>query len=117
MALLDDISILSIKYLLTLAILFPIFYLTWRITYNIFLHPLRALPGPLLWRASGLPLAYYGLIGKVPDMLLQHHEKYGREIRVAPDEISYTDSRAWKDIFNAKPDFPKDKRKIMYAPS
>jgi len=38
------------------------------------------------------------------------HEQYGPVVRVAPDELSYTDSRAWKDIYghHGAGEFPKD---------
>jgi cytochrome P450 len=41
--------------------------------------------------------------------VLAMHEKYGPVVRVAPDELSFIDSAAWKDIYGHKlgGDFPK----------
>ena len=32
--------------------------------------------------------------------LLQFHKRYGPVVRIAPDELAYNDSRAWKDIYS-----------------
>ena len=36
------------------------------------------------------------------------HEKYGKIVRIAPDELTITESNAWADIYQAKPQLPKD---------
>ena len=40
------------------------------------------------------------------------HDQYGPVVRLAPNELSYIDAQAWKDIFGhrarGKPSFPKD---------
>ena len=35
------------------------------------------------------------------------HLKYGDAVRVAPDEIEFSDPAAWKDIHQARPELPK----------
>jgi hypothetical protein len=39
------------------------------------------------------------------------HLKYGPVVRIAPDELAYIDSEAWKDIYGQRPgkeEVPKD---------
>jgi cytochrome P450 len=47
----------------------------------------------------------------LPFAVHEAHEKYGGIIRIAPDELAYIDSRAWKDIYGPRPgkqEIPKD---------
>ena len=39
------------------------------------------------------------LAGELPFRLLQLHNEYGRVVRVAPNELSFIDAAAWKDIY------------------
>ena len=66
--------------------------------YNIFLHPLRSFPGPLLHRASRIPYCVSALRGTLTFDVLDLHKEYGSVVRVAPDELAFADSSAWKDI-------------------
>jgi hypothetical protein len=74
-------------------------YVIIRLVYNIFLHPLREYPGPLAWRATRLTWVLALQRGYLHRDLLALHDKYGPVVRVAPDELSYVDPRAWKDIY------------------
>ncbi|KAF2656827.1 cytochrome P450 [Lophiostoma macrostomum CBS 122681] len=67
--------------------------------YNITIHPLRSYPGPLLWRMYRFPYARSLIAGRLPHDFLAIHKKYGPVVRVAPNELSYTDSRALKPIY------------------
>ncbi|KAF2117930.1 cytochrome P450 [Lophiotrema nucula] len=67
--------------------------------YNVFLHPLRSYPGPLLWRAWRWQHTLSTLKGNYPFDSLALHKRYGPVVRVAPDELSYTDSNALKAIY------------------
>lgn len=57
--------------------------------YNVFFHPLRHYPGPLLWRASPLPKNIYMLRGLYAKKAREIHETYQGTVRVAPNELSY----------------------------
>ncbi|KAI2632218.1 cytochrome P450 [Hypoxylon sp. NC1633] len=70
-----------------------------RIFYNIFLHPLRKFPGPLAGRATHLWHLSKILSGNLPQTIKQLHDKYGPVVRIAPDELSFIESEAWKDIY------------------
>nr|ACN71233.1 cytochrome P450 ClCP1 [Colletotrichum lindemuthianum] len=66
--------------------------------YNLYLHPLRKYPGPLLMRGTRLPFCYKLLTGTLPYDVLDLHRKYGEAVRIGPDELAFHDSRAWRDI-------------------
>ncbi|KAK4186710.1 cytochrome P450 [Podospora australis] len=73
--------------------------ITLQAIYNIFFHPLRDYPGPLLNRISPLPWALTLPTGSAPRKAHLLHEKYGPIVRLSPNHVSYTDVRAWKDIY------------------
>ena len=74
-------------------------YLALRTVYNIFFHPLAKYPGPLIWRAFRLPFIISNVRGELPHTIKAFHEKYGEVVRVAPDELSFTNPAAWRDIY------------------
>lgn len=37
--------------------------------------------------------------GSLPHHVKSLHERYGRVVRVAPNELSFTDPAAWRDIY------------------
>ncbi|OCT52639.1 Versicolorin B desaturase [Cladophialophora carrionii] len=87
---------------LTLLVFALTVYVVIRIVYNLYFHPLREYPGPLAWRATRLTWVLALQRGCLHRDLLALHDKYGPVVRVAPDELSYVDPRAWKDIYIGK---------------
>ncbi|KAF1358443.1 cytochrome P450 [Lizonia empirigonia] len=80
--------------------------------HNAWLHPLRQYPGPLLWRSFRIPYVVSTHKGQLHKRLKEFHTIYGPIVRIAPDELSYADSRAWKDIYTNRPGhqpFPRNK--------
>ncbi|KAI1775648.1 cytochrome P450 ClCP1 [Hypoxylon cercidicola] len=79
--------------------------------YNVFLHPLRSFPGPLLWRVTPIARSIKLMQGKLPFYVLDLHAKYGPIVRISPNELSFSDPQAWKDIYghrhNGAPELPK----------
>lgn len=71
--------------------------------YNAFLHPLRRYPGPIAWRAFRIPYVIAIHRGEIHQKLKQFHDQYGPVVRIAPNELSYADGRAWKDIYGNRP--------------
>ncbi|CAI0643665.1 unnamed protein product [Colletotrichum noveboracense] len=67
--------------------------------YNLFFHPLRSYPGPLLWRASRFPYVIRYTQGQIPYDLKRLHAKYGPVVRIAPDELTYNCAEAFRDIY------------------
>ena len=95
----------------TLAISGLVLYFIGHVIYNLLLHPLRAYPGPLLWRMSRLPDNYHLYMGTVDQAVVNIHKQYGDSVRVAPDELSYTQGQAMKEIYShipGKQEFSKD---------
>ncbi|KAL0933325.1 isotrichodermin C-15 hydroxylase [Colletotrichum truncatum] len=70
--------------------------------YNLFLHPLRKFPGPVLQRASSLPWAYQHSIGIQAFHTQKLHDRYGPVVRISPNHLSFTDAQAWKDIYGSR---------------
>lgn len=67
--------------------------------YNVWLHPLSKYPGPILWRATRLPFLSSFIQGRLPHDIKKLHEQYGDIVRLAPDELSFIDPAAWRDIY------------------
>jgi cytochrome P450 len=74
-------------------------YLTTTTIYNLHFHPLRSIPGPLSHRASPLPYILRMISGDLSFHTHRLHEKYGTVVRLAPNHLSFTDVRAWRDIY------------------
>jgi cytochrome P450 len=74
--------------------------------YNAYLHPLRSYPGPFLWRSFRIPYVISTHRGQLHNRLQELHTKYGPIVRIAPNELSYAESAAWKDIYLNRPGQP-----------
>ncbi|KAJ6133185.1 cytochrome P450 [Penicillium samsonianum] len=77
-----------------------------RAIYNIFFHPLKNYPGPPILAASRLLITYANITGQSSLCALQLHEEYGPVVRMAPNELSYSDSSSWRDIYASNPTRP-----------
>lgn len=71
--------------------------------YNAFIHPLRNYPGPFFWTAYRFPYVIAIHSGDIHRRLKAFHDKYGPVVRIAPNELSYADAAAWKDIYGNRP--------------
>lgn len=80
-------------------IAFLTIWVTWTIVYDAFFHPLSKFPGPVLGKFTRVPFWISGITGTQIHYMLALHEKYGSVVRFCPDELSYTDAQAWKDIY------------------
>ncbi|KAK2000869.1 isotrichodermin C-15 hydroxylase [Colletotrichum falcatum] len=67
--------------------------------YNLFLHPLRRFPGPMLQRASPLILAWQHAFGHQATHTQRLHDRYGSVVRIGPNHLSFTNADAWKEIY------------------
>ncbi|THV46320.1 hypothetical protein BGAL_0395g00010 [Botrytis galanthina] len=77
-------------------------YIATVVVYNAFFHPLSRFRGSPTWVVSRVPFIYTMLSGILPYHIKKLHDKYGTVLRVAPDELSFTDPQAWKDIYLQK---------------
>lgn len=95
--------------------------------YNVFFHPLRAFPGPLLWRAFRLPYVRRAVQGRLATDMVAMHENYGPVVRIAPDELAFAHASVWRDVMSGKQELQKwaeyyqvqDRQpvNIMFAPA
>ncbi|KAF2183917.1 cytochrome P450 [Zopfia rhizophila CBS 207.26] len=86
-------------------------YLASTALYNIYFHPLSQLPGPKFWAAFRLPYIVSLWRGKLVYQVFDYHQKYGEVVRVAPNEVSFSNTKAWDDIYCRRPGhkpFPKN---------
>lgn len=79
--------------------------------YNVTLHPLRRFPGPFWWALSPVPRTYHLVRGDLVYRTAALHARYGAAVRLAPNELAFSDPQAWKDIYGhraaGEPEFPK----------
>ncbi|KAM3067383.1 hypothetical protein ACMFMG_005260 [Clarireedia jacksonii] len=66
--------------------------------YNVFLHPLRHMPGPKLWAATQLFYSRSVVKGLVHKDLLELHLVYGPVVRVAPDTVNVLHPEGQRDL-------------------
>ena len=74
--------------------------------YNILLNPLALFPGP--WYAACSPLWYVVSLfkGTLAFDVQRLHETYGDVVRISPNELSYRQFEAWKDIYGPRDELP-----------
>ncbi|PLB53530.1 cytochrome P450 [Aspergillus steynii IBT 23096] len=100
-----------------LAFALGILYLVGQPVYNIYLHPLARFPGPKLFAASRIPYLRAVVGGRLAQVLETLHNEYGEVVRIAPDELAFTNGEAWKPIYGTRighSQKPKDMR--VFAP-
>ncbi|KAH6974765.1 isotrichodermin C-15 hydroxylase [Ilyonectria destructans] len=95
-----------------------LFYVVLHAIYNVRFHPLHKYPGPWWLAASRIPYTISILRGTAAKETKELHEKYGHVVRVNPDTLSFTSSRAWSDIYGPKRpgsrgNIPKDPKYYM----
>lgn len=75
--------------------------------YNLFLHPLRSVPGPFFCKISTLPSFYHACIGDRHVWLWQLFQVYGSRIRVSPNIVLFNTPTANNAIFSYRPSVKK----------
>lgn len=70
-----------------------------RSIYRLRLHPLSKFPGSKLDAISHVPTMLATWNGVQHKRLALLHERYGTVVRIAPDEVSFINPDAWKDIY------------------
>ncbi|PLN85917.1 putative cytochrome P450 monooxygenase [Aspergillus taichungensis] len=69
-----------------------------KIIYNLYFHPLRDFPGPVLARATPLWTVLWELTGVLHIKTKEAHDRYGEVVRTEPNSLSYNSAQAWHDI-------------------
>ncbi|KAI2785537.1 cytochrome P450 [Daldinia loculata] len=97
-----------ISHLILIAIFLGIAYPCLQALYNLYLHPLRHIPGPPLWIAFPITRTIGMVRGIAEFQVREAHEKYGEIVRISPNAISFINPQAWKDIYgHGHAEFPK----------
>jgi cytochrome P450 len=71
-----------------------------QIVNNIFLSPLRAIPGPIVAKLTGKWLLFIDLAGNRTSTIHNLHKKYGTAVRVGPNEVSFSNVSSVKEIYS-----------------
>ncbi|ORX86869.1 cytochrome P450 [Basidiobolus meristosporus CBS 931.73] len=79
----------------------------------LFFDPLRRIPGPFLYRLSGLPWLWQSIRGKGFQHALELHDKFGSVVCVAPGVVLVADKEAVRKVL-VSADFPKSKMYIKF---
>jgi len=69
--------------------------------YRRFFHPLARIPGPAIASITGIWRTRRLMLGGWHDDIIDLHKRYGRVVRIAPDEISLVDAAAAKVLYGA----------------
>lgn len=110
-------SVLDFTALKCLVTLFILTVLSYPL-YALYLHPLRNYPGPKLAAITRLPYWIACLKGDQVRWTYELHQKYGPVVRFGPDDLSYSDGKAWGDICLAPRGRKENLKEIKFhAPS
>ncbi|KAL0577501.1 hypothetical protein V5O48_004487 [Marasmius crinis-equi] len=87
-------------HLIIAAILCSAVYLIFQVVYRLAFHPLRKFAGPKLAASTDFYRAYYDVIGNGGWMyhMRELHDQYGPIVRVAPNELHFSDPDAFEEI-------------------
>lgn len=96
--LLDSQLLTPVHLLAGFALLTSIYALS-SLLYNLFLHPLRHIPGPPLAKVSRLWARVGNFHGCKSERVHAAHQKYGSVVRVGPNELSFADPAAVREIY------------------
>lgn len=86
-----------------------------QIVYNLFFSPLRYIPGPFFAKFTTKWLTLNEIAGNRSLVVAQAHERYGAVVRLAPDEISFSDRSCIKELYFQGSKFPKSHRYEGFA--
>jgi cytochrome P450 len=84
--------------------------------YNLYFHPLRNYPGPLLWRAFDFPRTASQVRGRLTYDVLALHKKYGTVVRVAPNELAFAEPQAWQDVYGLQAGRVQNRKDVFSYP-
>jgi cytochrome P450 len=91
-----------------------LYYSTW-VIYSRFFHPYHDIPGPFL--ASITEWWYFGVIRyDKGDSQLPLHQKYGKFVRIAPNEVSICDAGALDTVYGSNPIYQKTEFYDSFSP-
>ena len=74
-------------------------YTKHQVLYNLFLHPLRSIPGPFLARCTGLWIWWHHFKQQRSYAATDAHSRYGPIVRIGPSEICFASPQAYREIY------------------
>jgi len=80
--------------------LFLVFFIVYCL-YSRLTSPLAKLPGPLYTLFTSLPLKYHEFSASRRTWIHSLHENYGPVVRLSPDEVSFSNVEAMKEIYTS----------------
>ncbi|KAL8715282.1 MAG: hypothetical protein Q9220_001240 [cf. Caloplaca sp. 1 TL-2023] len=83
--------------------------------YNLYIHPLRNVPGPFLARLTSKWMTINELKGHRSLLVVQAHERYGPVVRLGPNELSFSNRSCLKELYLKGSKFPKSGRYDGFA--
>ena len=92
-------------------------YLSGRIIYNVYWHPLAKFPGPKLDISTYVPYWWTTWVGNGPMYAKKLHDHYGHVVRINPNTLLFDTAQSWKDIYGHRPSrvqLPKDTSFVAY---
>ncbi|KAF7588251.1 hypothetical protein BBP40_005973 [Aspergillus hancockii] len=87
-----------------------------QIIYNVWFHPLSKIPGPKSFAATRLMYCHTVIKGNLVNTIERLHQRYGKIVRIAPDEISVIDGDAWKPIYGTRPGHGQKTKDFRFYP-
>jgi hypothetical protein len=81
------------------AVLVAVAFALIHIVYNTVFHPLGKIPGPRLARVTGLWRTARYFRGSWLDDIVELHQRYGPVVRIAPNEVSFVDELALRELY------------------
>ena len=85
--------------------------------YSLFLHPLHTYPGPKLSAISRIPYWIANARGDSVRFMTRLHKTYGPVVRFGPNDLSYADGRAWKDIYVVQKGKKENPKELTFYPA
>lgn len=74
-------------------------YVVSSIIHNLFISPLRLIPGPNLWAVSEIFFSRLLMSGTGHKQLAELHKRYGEVVRVSPIQVSFNNPKVWKEVY------------------
>lgn len=73
--------------------------------YRLYIHPLASVPGPRWAAVSSVWHALHIRNGRVGQLAMTLHQKYGDAVRVGPNEVWFNSKEAFDQIYGTSPDW------------
>ncbi|KAI8631573.1 cytochrome P450 [Xylariaceae sp. FL1651] len=84
--------------------------------YGLHLHPFSSYPGGTLEKLTRIPYWIACIQGKQAKWITEQHRQYGPTVRFAPNDLSFTEAQAWKDIHFIPKSKKENGKEIRFHP-